>query len=60
MHSKFGLNQEDFEKMVEEERFSELAQKLKESLEKGKIRDGDYEVALNWVKKSAQHVGKTI
>lgn len=59
MHSKFGLNQPDFVNMVEEERFSELAQKLKESFEKQKIREGDYEAALAWLKKSAQHKGKT-
>lgn len=60
MHTKFGLNQPDFEKMVDEEKFTELAQKLKESLEKGKIRDGDYESGMNWLRKSAQQKGKTI
>lgn len=60
MHTKFGLNQVDFEKMVDEERFTELAQKLKESLEKGKIRDGDYESGMDWLRKSAKMKGKTI
>lgn len=60
MHSKFGLNQIDFEKMVDEERFSELAQKLKETLEKQKIREGDYESAMDWLRKSAQQKGKSI
>lgn len=60
MHTKFGLNQPDFEKMIEEEKFSELAVKLKESLEKQKIRAGDYEAALEWLKKSAQLKGKAI
>lgn len=60
MHTKFGLNQPDFEKMVDEEKFSELAQKLKETLEKQKIREGDYESAMNWLRKSAQQKGKTI
>ncbi len=60
MHTKFGLNQVDFEKMVDEERFSELAQKLKETLEKQKIREGDYESGMDWLRKSAQMKGKTI
>lgn len=60
MHSKFGLNQPDFEKMVDEEKFAELAQKLKESLDKQKIREGDYEKALDWLRKSAQQKGKSI
>ena len=43
MHTKFGLNQPDFEKMVDDEQFTELAARLKDALEKGKIRQGDYE-----------------
>lgn len=60
MHTKFGLNQVDFETMVDEERFSELAQKLKEALEKQKIREGEYENTMDWLRKSAQMKGKTI
>lgn len=60
MHAKFGLNQPDFEQMVNDEKFAELAQKLKESLEKQKIREGEYESALDWLRKSAQQKGKTI
>lgn len=60
MHTKFGLNQVDFEKMVDEEKFSELATKLKESLDKGKIREGDYESGMEWLRKSAKMKGKTI
>lgn len=60
MHTKFGLNPVDFDKMVEEERYSELAAKLKETLEKGKIREGDYESGMDWLRKSAQMKGKTI
>lgn len=60
MHTKFGLNQVDFEKMVDEDLYSELAQKLKESLEKGKIRQGDYESGMDWLRKSAKMKGKTI
>lgn len=60
MHTKFGLNQVDFEKMVEEDRYSELAQKLKETLEKKKIREGEYESGMDWLRKSAQMKGKTI
>lgn len=60
MHSKFGLNQKDFEEMVDAEQFAELAKKLKETLDKGKISKGDYESGLNWVRKSAQAKGKTI
>lgn len=60
MHAKFGLNQPDFEKMVDEEKFTDLLQKLKESYEKGKIREGEYESALDWLRKSAQQKGKTI
>ena len=37
MHTKFGLSQLDFEKMVDEEQFTELAKKLQETLDKGKI-----------------------
>ncbi|MCQ2591320.1 MAG: hypothetical protein MJ188_00930 [Treponema sp.] len=60
MHAKFGLNKPDFEQMVADEQFTELAKKLQESLEKGKIRDGEYEVALDWLRKTAQLQGKTI
>lgn len=60
MHTKFGLNQADFEKMVADEQFTELAQKLKETLDKQKIREGDYEAALDWLRKSAQMKGKSI
>ena len=60
MHTKFGLNQVDFETMVDEERFTELAQKLKETLEKQKIREGEYESAMDWLRKSAKMKGKTI
>jgi len=60
MHTKFGLSQEDFEKMVDEERFHELAQKLKEAYDKQKIREGDYESGMDWLRKSAQMKGKSI
>lgn len=60
MHTKFGLNQEDFEKMVDEERFHELAEKLKEALDKQKIREGEYESGMDWLRKSAQMKGKSI
>lgn len=60
MHTKFGLSQVDFEKMVDDEDFVGLAQKLKETLEKGKISKGDYESALDWVRKSAQAKGKSL
>lgn len=60
MHTKFGLNQKDFEEMVDAEQFVELAQKVKETYEKGKIQKGDYESALDWVRKSAKAKGKTI
>lgn len=54
MHTKFGLSQLDFEKMVDEEQFTELAKKLQETSDKGKISKGDYESGMNWVRKSAQ------
>lgn len=60
MHTKFGLNPVDFEKMVDEERYTELAAKLKETLDKQKIREGEYESAMDWLRKSAQMKGKTI
>lgn len=60
MHAKFGLNQPDFEQMVADEKFAELAQKLKETFEKQKIREGEYESAMDWLRKSAQQKGKTI
>lgn len=60
MHIKFGLSQPDFEKMVDDEDFVGLAQKLKETLEKGKISKGDYESAMDWVRKSAQAKGKSL
>jgi len=60
MHTKFGLSQPDFEKMVDDEDFAGLAEKLKDTLEKGKISKGDYEVGLNWVRKSAQAKGKSL
>lgn len=60
MHTKFGLNQPDFEKMVAEEQFVELAQKLKEALDKQKIREGEYEATMDWLRKSAQMKGKSI
>lgn len=60
MHTKFGLSQIDFEKMVDEDDYVGLAQKLKENLEKGKISKGDYENGMNWVRKSAQAKGKSL
>lgn len=60
MHTKFGLSQKDFEAMVDAEQFVELAKKAKETYEKGKTQKGDYENAMNWVRKSAQAKGKTI
>ena len=60
MHTKFGLNQPDFEKMVDDEQFTELAARLKDAIEKGKIRQGDYESGMDWLRKSAQMKGKTI
>ncbi len=60
MHAKFGLNQPDFEKMVDEQQYTALAEKLKASLENGKIREGDYESAYDWLKKTAKMNGKTI
>ena len=60
MHTKFGLSQLDFEKMVDEQKFEELAAKLKETLDKGKIQKGDYENGMNWVRKSAQAAGKSL
>jgi len=60
MHTKFGLSQKDFEEMVDAEQFEELAKKLKETLDKGKIQKGDYEVGMNWVRKSAQAKGKSL
>ena len=60
MHAKFGLSQKDFEAMVDAEEFVELAKKLKETLDKGKIQKGDYESGMDWVRKSAQAKGKTI
>lgn len=60
MHTKFGLSQLDFEKMVDEEQFTELAKKLQETLDKGKISIGDYESGMNWVRKSAQAKGKSL
>lgn len=60
MHTKFGLSKIDFEKMVDEDQYVELAKKLKESLEKGKISQGDYESGMDWVRKSAQARGKSL
>jgi len=60
MHTKFGLSQIDFEKMVDADDYVGLAQKLKETLEKEKITKGDYENAMNWVRKSAQAKGKSL
>jgi len=60
MHTKFGLSQIDFEKMVDDDDYVGLAQKLKETLEKGKITKGDYESGMDWVRKSAQAKGKSL
>lgn len=60
MHTKFGLSREDFEKMVDMDDYVGLAEKLKETLEKGKISKGDYESAYDWVRKSAQAKGKSL
>jgi len=60
MHTKFGLSAIDFEKMVDEDDYVGLAQKLKETLEKGKISKGDYESGMEWVRKSAQAKGKSL
>lgn len=60
MHAKFGLSREDFEKMVDDENFVGLDEKLKETYEKGKISKGDFESAHDWVRKSAQAKGKSL
>jgi len=60
MHTKFGLNQPDFEKMVDEQQYTVLAERLKACLENGKIREGDYESAYDWLRKTAQMNGKSI
>ena len=43
MHEKFGLNQPDFEKLVNDHEYQTLADKLKASYESAKIREGEYE-----------------
>lgn len=60
MHTKFGLNKPDFEKLYDNQEYAKLAEHLKAALSNGKIRSGDYESCLEWLEKSAQMVGKTI
>ena len=60
MHEKFGLNQPDYEKMVEDHEFQALADKLKASLESGKIREGEYESTMKWLRESAKMHGLSI
>ncbi len=60
MHEKFGLNQPDFEKMVNDHEYQALADKLKASYESAKIRDGEYESTLKWLRESAKMHGLSI
>ena len=60
MHTKFGLNKPDFDKLVENQEYANLAEHLKNTLNLGKIKSGEYESCLEWLEKSAQMVGKSI
>lgn len=60
MHQKFGLNQPDYEKLVDDNEFQVLADKLKETLANGKIREGEYESTMKWLRESAKMKGLNI
>ncbi len=60
MHEKFGLNQPDFEKLVNDHEYQALADKLKASYESAKIREGEYESTLKWLRESAKMHGLSI
>lgn len=60
MHTKFGLNKPDFEKLYDNQEYAKLAEHLKNTLALGKIRSGEYESCMEWLEKSAQMVGKSI
>ena len=60
MHIKFGLSQIDFEKLVDEQDYTTLAERLKTNLKNGKSREGDYQSGMDWLAKTAQMNGKSI
>ncbi len=60
MHTKFGLSKPDFDRLVEDQEYAKLAEHLKNTLNLGKIRDGDYQSGMEWLEKSAKMVGKTV
>ncbi len=60
MHTKFSVSQIEFEQMINEQKFQELADKLKANLQSNKIRSGDYEAAYKWLSETAKMNGKAI
>ena len=60
MHQKFGVSQADFDAMVENQEYTVLAEKLKANLDSKKIREGDYEASLKWLKETAKMNGKSL
>ncbi len=60
MHQKYGITQPEYEKLVEEHEYQILADKLKASLANAKIREGEYESQMHWLRESAKQHGLSV